>query len=61
MEFKPEITIFGLKMMVKSGLQFILMDRKEVFSNTVTKMTFFSQGGISKKCFVVYTDMINET
>ena len=44
---------------------FILLYRKEASStkntNSVTKMTFLSHGGISKKCFVGYADMIYET
>jgi hypothetical protein len=30
-------------------------------TNSVTKMAIFPHGGISKKFYVMYTDMVNET
>ena len=34
---------------------------KDRVTNSVTKMTIFAHGGISKKSFVVHVDMINES
>ena len=80
MEYELNSTIFGLKMLLKSGLEKILWNptihkaffrksfllyRKVDFllkaMNSVTKMTFFAYGGISKNNFVVDVDVINET
>ena len=40
----------------------VLLHRKVDFlTKTATKMTFFTHGGITKKIFVVYVDMVSET
>ena len=75
MEDGPEISIFGLKLIMKSGLEKIFLKflhaqavfyykwiyyiEKHRVTNSV-KMTFFAHGGISIKLFVVYLHIINE-
>ena len=68
MESVSKIDIFGLKMMVKSGLEksilkflhqqnyFFYFIKMPQFENSVMKMTFFAHEGISIKCFVMYVN-----
>ena len=73
MEYGPENNIFVLKMMMKSGLEKIILKflhaqhncfyliKKLKIANSVIKITLFAHGGISKKFFTVDVDMINKT
>ena len=61
-EYVSKIDIFGLKMMVKSGLSKIILKvfheqnyfpyfiKLPKIINSVTKISFFVQGRVSKKC-----------
>ena len=75
MEYLSKVNIFGLKVMVKSGLEKIVLKflhaqavsikwiyyiEKHRVTNSVIKMAFFAHGGISIKLFVVYLHIINE-
>jgi hypothetical protein len=68
MEYGPENNIFILKMMMKSGLEKIILKflhTQAIFflhemEYSVIKRTFSAHGGISIKLFVVYLHIINE-
>ena len=75
MENGPENNIFVLKMVMKSGLEKIILkflhgqslfwkifftSERGIFANSVIKMTFFAHGGLSIKLFKVYLHIINE-
>ena len=69
MEYVPKINIFGLKMMVKRGLEkiikkfsmpnIIFLTSLAKIANSVTKITFFVHGGILKKCGVCTYDKVH--
>ena len=77
MEYVSKITIFGLKMIVKSGLEKFILEssiRKIIFllhtnedlcpkiqCDSVTKMTWCAHGWIKKTKIVAYVHMIIDT
>ena len=75
MEYVSKIDIFRLKIMVKSSLEiyFFKFLHSKTFSDLLiyfikgrifalnNKIALFAHGGISKKFFVVYMYMVNET
>ena len=73
MECVSKINLFGLQMMVKSGLDIIILKffhaqnyfcyfiKMTKIASSLIKITFFAHGGISMKLFVMYLNMINQT
>ena len=73
MECVSKINLFGLQMMVKSGLDIIILKffhaqnyfcyfiKMTKIASSLIKITFFAHGGISMKLFVMYLNIINKT